>query len=493
MSRLLNISIKSGVGTRLASTSLRGAAKGRAKQATNNSAKEISKYAGRVYLQRKRFQPRGVSATARRFFSSSTRDAAPRVGSAAPCSAADAPAKLTGRHAPSRGMANLSMARTEAPSAILPSLDGLFPEVAREVEQLERDAYTEFVRHAHKGTTPFDLICEATECDPRAVLRAYCERVGLSPDMPLKPDMAMLRLLQRAHTCSVPFENIDCRVLRRTIDLDLNDTFDKIVRHGRGGVCIEQNLLFAWVLRLVGFDVDLLSMNVCVPPSGAESITWGPEPSHLTPIVRLDGQRLIPDVGFPTSAMVPLAWPEHGRVVPLPTPTAGWREPDAGSDGAHRVQKDDVEGHEFRVTRDADAGDGGDGYYYLERRSVGLPSLNDQAPVGAWEMRMRWNTKPQHIMRTREQIQATLDSNFESGFFRDNLLTNQRSTETAVVIFNNKLTHVPSAAAFAAGASPSREILADGDALVDALATHMGIAFESGSAEVEALRNGPLL
>jgi len=56
----------------------------------------------------------------------------------------------------------------------------------------------------------------------------------------------------------VPFEKLDIH-LGLAIKLDEEHLFEKIVTQRRGGFCYELNGLFAWMLRGLGFQVDLLS------------------------------------------------------------------------------------------------------------------------------------------------------------------------------------------------------------------------------------------
>jgi N-hydroxyarylamine O-acetyltransferase len=99
---------------------------------------------------------------------------------------------------------------------------------------------------------------------------------------------------------TVPFENLDIH-LGRTIVLDEEAFFTKIVRQRRGGFCYELNGLFATMLRELGYDVDLLSGRVA-----NEIGRFGQEFDHLVLMVKLEGKRWIADVGFGDSFVEPL-------------------------------------------------------------------------------------------------------------------------------------------------------------------------------------------
>lgn len=101
-----------------------------------------------------------------------------------------------------------------------------------------------------------------------------------------------LRALHLAHTCAIPFENLDV-LLRRTIHIDDDSVFEKLVVGGRGGWCFEQNGLFRNVLAELGFEVENLAARVLLanPPQM-------PARTHRLTKVRIDGQEWIADVGF---------------------------------------------------------------------------------------------------------------------------------------------------------------------------------------------------
>src|SRR5215475_14254215 len=69
----------------------------------------------------------------------------------------------------------------------------------------------------------------------------------------------VLTELQNSHLFSVPFENLDIHLGRR---IDLSNSYDKIVNHKRGGFCYELNGTFFQLLKVIGFDVKLISARV---------------------------------------------------------------------------------------------------------------------------------------------------------------------------------------------------------------------------------------
>lgn len=101
---------------------------------------------------------------------------------------------------------------------------------------------------------------------------AYLHRIGLV-DAKISSDVESLKLLQRSHLLTVPFENLDIH-LKRPIVLDVERFYEKIVEQGRGGFCYELNGLFNELLRSLGFTTRLISGRVF---SGT---THGPEFDH---------------------------------------------------------------------------------------------------------------------------------------------------------------------------------------------------------------------
>ncbi|NNJ12859.1 acetyltransferase [Chloroflexales bacterium ZM16-3] len=128
-------------------------------------------------------------------------------------------------------------------------------------------------------------------------LDAYLTRIGYTGA--LRPDLATLCALHRAHLLAIPYENLDIHLGRR-LTLDLPQIFAKLVDARRGGWCYEMNGLFAWALRQIGFRVRLLSGTV-----GRASEGDTVEGNHLVLLVELD-QPYLTDVGFGNGLLEPL-------------------------------------------------------------------------------------------------------------------------------------------------------------------------------------------
>jgi N-hydroxyarylamine O-acetyltransferase len=136
-------------------------------------------------------------------------------------------------------------------------------------------------------------------------IAAYLERIRYEGALEPTPDL--LSNLHHANLLAVPFENLDIH-LDRPIRLDEKHLFRKIVTQRRGGFCYELNGLFAWMLRELGYRVNLLSAEVF------EEGGFSPEFDHLVLLVKLEEDWLV-DVGFGDSFVRPLKLFESGEQV----------------------------------------------------------------------------------------------------------------------------------------------------------------------------------
>ncbi|XP_044027938.1 arylamine N-acetyltransferase, pineal gland isozyme NAT-10-like isoform X2 [Siniperca chuatsi] len=129
-------------------------------------------------------------------------------------------------------------------------------------------------------------------------LEEYFKRIGFHGSYD-KPDLATLKLIHKQHVMSVPFENLSIHCGER-ITMDLEAIFNKIVRSSRGGWCLENNSLFGWVLREMGYDATTLGSRVF----NRSSNDFYPTETHLINKVVIDGKSYIADVSFGVSSQV---------------------------------------------------------------------------------------------------------------------------------------------------------------------------------------------
>ena len=132
----------------------------------------------------------------------------------------------------------------------------------------------------------------------------YLERI----DLPLIPsnDPDSLLLLQTNHVRHVPFENLDIIAGKGPLSLNIDDLWDKIVRRHRGGICYEQNILFANVLERLGFSVRRMA--------GHHPLSGTNEFDHMFLLVDFPkrNETWISDVGFGNNIFAPVKF-ELGR------------------------------------------------------------------------------------------------------------------------------------------------------------------------------------
>ncbi|MGW5455144.1 arylamine N-acetyltransferase family protein [Nocardia sp. NPDC003979] len=132
-------------------------------------------------------------------------------------------------------------------------------------------------------------------------LDAYLARIGYAG--PRTASVDTLHALVRAHTTTIPFENLEI-ILGRGIPLDLKSLQDKLVRHARGGYCYENAGLFAAALERLGFEVRGLSGRVTFGSLATGVIR--PATHALLRVTAPDDDRVwICDVGFGAGPLAP--------------------------------------------------------------------------------------------------------------------------------------------------------------------------------------------
>ncbi|MGN7866270.1 arylamine N-acetyltransferase family protein [Chryseobacterium sp. 22458] len=137
-------------------------------------------------------------------------------------------------------------------------------------------------------------------------LEQYLERIHYSGDLAM--DMDTLKKIHQLHPKHIPFENID-PYTGTVPSLNADDVFQKLVVHGRGGYCYEQNLLLSEVLKYIGFPVQL-QLGRVVWKREENSIA---AKTHLLLIVDFEGKKHLVDCGFGTATLTaPLVLNDEG-------------------------------------------------------------------------------------------------------------------------------------------------------------------------------------
>jgi N-hydroxyarylamine O-acetyltransferase len=90
---------------------------------------------------------------------------------------------------------------------------------------------------------------------------AWLKRIGYSG--PLEPTLSVLHDLIFAHSHAIAYESLDI-MLGRTPRLDLDSLQRKMISGGRGGYCLEQNILFREGLRSLGYKITACKAESCV-------------------------------------------------------------------------------------------------------------------------------------------------------------------------------------------------------------------------------------
>ncbi|MFI6937737.1 arylamine N-acetyltransferase [Streptomyces sp. NPDC050418] len=130
-------------------------------------------------------------------------------------------------------------------------------------------------------------------------LEAYLERIAF--EGPREATLETLGRLQRAHTTSIPFENVHA-VRGLPLPIDLASVQERLVTRRRGGYCFEHVVLFAAALERLGFDFTAVSGRITL---GAPRLTPA---THAMVIVRFadDPRSWLCDVGFGTGPTAPI-------------------------------------------------------------------------------------------------------------------------------------------------------------------------------------------
>lgn len=130
-------------------------------------------------------------------------------------------------------------------------------------------------------------------------VQGFFKRINFNESINV-PDVALLKKLCMLFVSSVPYETLDIFGGPRRV-LDLPILYENIVHRKRGGFCVEQNGLFCWILRHIGYDTTMY-MAYGIETDG--SLDSG---SHMILRVNLNEESVLVDVGYGgTSFVYPL-------------------------------------------------------------------------------------------------------------------------------------------------------------------------------------------
>lgn len=210
---------------------------------------------------------------------------------------------------------------------------------------------------------------------------AYLNRIKVKNARHL--DLAFLTTLQVQHLLNIYFENIDI-IVGKTLSLDVEKQYKKIIENERGGVCFELNGLFHYLLKQLGYQVRMIAATVH-KPDGWFTI----ENSHMTNLVHLGEQTYLVDVGF------------GGNSPRLPIPINGEEVLDV--DGIYRISQ-------------------GEGFYIFEKKEK-----------EDWQPLYRFKIEEKNINDFIDQchiIETSVHSPFNKGYFLSKVTKDGRITLT---------------------------------------------------------------
>lgn len=129
-------------------------------------------------------------------------------------------------------------------------------------------------------------------------LKEYLNRIGFTGQYD-KADLDNLFTIHKLHVTNIPFENLSIHSGEKNT-MDLHIIYDKIVKSNRGGWCCENNLLFSWVLKEMGYKFTIIGSKVF----NSLEQEFLPTDSHLINLVEIDGKQYIADVSFGVSCQI---------------------------------------------------------------------------------------------------------------------------------------------------------------------------------------------
>lgn len=107
------------------------------------------------------------------------------------------------------------------------------------------------------------------------------------------PSLEFLNELIAAHQKNISFNNLSVYYNPgQILNLDIGPLFEKVILNGEGGYCFENNKVFFYLLRNLGFTVEARAARVLYNQSGDIPRT------HRTSIVTINEERYLVDVGF---------------------------------------------------------------------------------------------------------------------------------------------------------------------------------------------------
>lgn len=129
--------------------------------------------------------------------------------------------------------------------------------------------------------------------------KAYLKAIGFSGK--LQNNITCLDKIVRGHILKFPYETINVHASEYDLtpekrsNLQFNALFNKLVRHQRGGRCVELNMLLQMMLTSFGFNVMPILPDTLYH---AADLPIEQRPKHSAAIVFVQGKKFLVDAGF---------------------------------------------------------------------------------------------------------------------------------------------------------------------------------------------------
>ena len=149
-------------------------------------------------------------------------------------------------------------------------------------------------------------------------LDSYLQRISYYGA--LDTSLPTLYAIHHAHLTTLTYENLDIH-LGRSLLLNVNHSYRKIVEEGRGGWCYEMNGVLAWALQALGFNITLLGAAVNRARLG--DLAQG---NHLMLLATVEDKHYVLDAGFGNGILEPMPL-QAGEI------TQGWMQHELLYDG----------------------------------------------------------------------------------------------------------------------------------------------------------------
>ena len=94
-------------------------------------------------------------------------------------------------------------------------------------------------------------------------LARYLDHISYPRSKHPRDELQLLTELHAHHLARVPFDSIGLHYSpHRTLSIDPDDLFEKVVERSKGGYCMEMNTFFGDMLRVLGFTVLSIGARV---------------------------------------------------------------------------------------------------------------------------------------------------------------------------------------------------------------------------------------